>query len=352
VVVVASWLSGLAGAFVGTSLANRRTSPPRTASTLSVIPARMRDEPLPPMDVGAVANAVAASIVAIQRPVGEDEVIGEATGTGVIITTDGEILTNAHVVGDADFVNVRLPGESEPQQGAVTARDPANDLALVRISGDGFPPVTFADPSDVLLGDQVLVIGYALDLDGDPSVTSGIVSAVDRTLQTRLGALDGLIQTDAAISSGNSGGPLVNAAGHVIGINTAVLASDAIVEANNVGFAIGVAELLPEIERLRAQAAGTVLTEGFLGVGLATRRDGGSGALVTDVEAGSPADTAGMQADDVVVAVNGQEIDGAPALVATIRDAGPGASVELVVVRGGTELTLTATLVERVETES
>jgi S1-C subfamily serine protease len=353
VVIVAAWASGLGGAFLGTYLANRRDAPPRSASQLAVVTAPTREQPFAPIDVAAVANFVGASVVAIQRPIGEDDVVvGESTGTGLILTADGEILTNAHVVGSADTVNVRLPGESEPRQGAVTARDFPNDVALIRIDVDGLDTATFADPDDVLLGDEVIAVGYALDLDGDPSVTRGIVSALERTLETSVGALNGLIQTDAAISSGNSGGPLVNAAGHVIGINTAVAEGDAVNAANNVGFAIGVGELLPEIDALRAQAGGDPIAQGYLGVGLEGRHDGGSGAVITEVEADSPADDAGLQVDDIVVAVDGAAISGAGDLIGTIRDLDPGSTITLAVVRDGEELALTATLVARPEPDS
>lgn len=345
--VIASWLSGLGGAFLGTYLANRRDDPPRSASTLAVVTAPSREVPFGPIDVAAVANAVGASVVAIQRPISSGELVGESTGTGLIITEDGEILTNAHVIGDAETVNVRLPGESEPRQASVTARDVPNDVALLRVEADGLDIATFADPDDILLGDEVIAVGFALDLDGDPSVTLGIVSALNRTLETRIGALNGLIQTDAAISSGNSGGPLVNAAGHVVGINTAVAESDATTAANNVGFAIGVGELLPELEALREQAAGDPIEEGFLGVALAPRRDGGSGALITEVEPGSPADDAGILVDDIVIAVDDVAISGAADLVATVRDLDPGTPVDVMIVRDGEETLVEATLVER-----
>jgi putative serine protease PepD len=351
-IVVAAWVSGLGGAFLGTYLANRRDEPPRAASTLAVVTAPSREEPFPPIDVAAVANAIGASVVAVQRPIESGEIVGESTGTGLIITADGEIVTNAHVVGDATTVNVRLPGESEPRQAAVTARDVGNDVALLRVEAEGLTAATFADPDDVLLGDQVIAVGYALDLDGDPSVTLGIVSALGRTLETRIGALDGLVQTDAAISSGNSGGPLVNAVGHVVGINTAVAESDATTAANNVGFAIGVEELLPQIDALRDEADGAPIEEGFLGVSLDARRDGGSGALITAVDPGSPAEDAGFLVDDVVIAVNESSIAGAAALVATIRDLEPGTTIEVTVVRAGEEIELTATLELREQPES
>jgi len=346
VVVLAAWAAGLLGAYLGTTLADRRDAPPRRASTLAVDTAPAREEPFGPIDIAAVVRAVAPSVVAVQRTIEEGGAIGESNGTGVIVTSDGEILTNAHVVGDADEVNVRLPLESEPRRGAVVATDPARDLALVRIDVDGLQPATFADPGDVRVGDEVVAVGYALDLDGDPSVTSGIVSATDRTLNTALGALNGLVQTDAAISSGNSGGPLVDAAGHVVGINTAVAATGA-GAANDIGFAIAVDDALAGIELLRAASRGEEVEEGYLGVGLDRRRDGGSGALVTTVEPGSPAAGAGVESGDVVVAVDGDGISGPADLIATIRRLPPGTAIELTVVRGDVERDVRATLVER-----
>jgi S1-C subfamily serine protease len=157
------------------------------------------------------------------------------------------------VVEGASEIRVRLAGETEPRAGHADRCRPSNDLALLRIAGDGYPAVTFADPESIRIGDEVVAIGFALDLDGEPSVTRGIVSALDRTISTRGGALDGLIQTDAAISSGNSGGPLVNAAGEVVGINTAVARGSATTAASNISFAISSGEALPVIERCAAR---------------------------------------------------------------------------------------------------
>ena len=345
--VLLAWVAGLLGALVGTHLADLRAAPPRTASTLGVVVAPARSTPMPVLDPAAVANAVGTAVVAIQRVTADGEMLGESAGTGVIITSDGEILTNAHVVGDADAVNVRLAGESEPRPGAVVAVDLENDLALVRIDVDGLDTVTFAAADDVRIGDQVLAIGYALDLDGDPTVTAGIVSAVGRSLATDQGALDGLVQTDAAISSGNSGGPLLDALGRVVGINTAVASSSIDTAATNLGFAIGVAELLRGIDSLRATAGGSTTASGYLGVGLDRRNDGGSGALVTQVEAGSPADDAGLSIDDVIVEIDGVTVTGEAGLIAIIRDRVPGSTVQLGVVRNGERVDLAATLVER-----
>jgi putative serine protease PepD len=344
---VAAWIAGLLGALAGTEIADGRAEPPRRASTLGIAVAAPRTDEPGPIDVAAVADEVGISVVAIQRVIGVDGELGESAGTGLIVTSDGEIVTNAHVVADADTVNVRLPGESEPRLGAVVAVDASNDLALVRIDATGLAAATFAAPADIRVGDEVVAIGYALDLDGDPSVTRGVVSALDRTLSTRAGALNGLIQTDAAISSGNSGGPLIDAFGRVVGINTAVAYGDVDTAANSVGFAISVAELLPELDDLRRAAAGDALEQGYLGVGLDGRHDGGRGAVVTQVELGSAAEQAGLVDGDVVVTANGVDMLGADDLIATVRDLAPGTSVVLGVVRAGAPIELTAVLTRR-----
>jgi S1-C subfamily serine protease len=344
---VAAWLAGLLGAFMGTEIADSRSAPPRRASTLGVEVAAPRTDVPGAIDVAAVAEHVGISVVAIQRVIGANGELGQSSGTGVVVTADGEILTNAHVVADAETVNIRLPGESEPRVGAVIATDASNDLALIRIDAEGLTPVTFAAPGDVRVGDEVIAIGFALDLDGDPSVTKGVVSALDRTLATRAGALNGLVQTDAAISSGNSGGPLVDAFGRVVGINTAVAYGDVDTAANSVAFAIGVGELLPEMEALREAAAGTPRAQGYLGVGLDARHDGGRGAVVTQVELGSPADISGLRNGDVVVTLDGVDIVGDDDLIATVRDLLPGTEVVLGVMRSGEPMQIRSVLTER-----
>ena len=347
--LVVAWVAAFAGALVGWNLAERRSAPPRQPSTLGLAVAPERSAPFGPIDVAAVAAEIGTSVVAIQRVVSNGEQIGESAGTGLVLTADGEILTNAHVVAGATQVNVRLAGESEPRTGAVIAVDAANDLALVRIDADDLDVAVFADPDDIRVGDEVVAVGYALDLDGDPSVTRGVVSALGRTLNTRDGALNGLIQTDAAISSGNSGGPLLNAAGQVIGINTAVAYSDVTTAANSVGFAIGAGELLPEIADLRLLADGESLEQGYLGVALVGRLDGGRGAVITEVEAGSPADLAGIRTNDVIIAVDGDSMVGDADLIGTIRDLRPGVTVTVELLRDGKAREVSVTLVRRVD---
>jgi len=300
------------------------------------------------LDVYDIALTIRPSVVTISSQITEMGQQGEAVGTGVIISTDGEILTNAHVVDGATQVHVRFAGDTEPTDATVVAVDTANDLALLKVDVDrDLTPVTFADPSTVRIGDQVMAIGFALDLDGDPTVTSGIVSATGRTLRTsddpNAAVLDGLIQTDAAISSGNSGGPLVNAAGQVVGINTAVARSDSMTAATNVGFAIGSGEVQRVLDQLRS---GKQRQEGFLGISATNRTDGGQGAVIAQVDPG-PAATAGVQVGDVIIAIDGNAVAGSEGVVAIVRDHEPGDQVALLVIRDGKQQTIDVTLAQR-----
>jgi S1-C subfamily serine protease len=301
----------------------------------------------PALNVAEVLKKIQPSVVTIIAITEAGMNPGRATGTGVVITSDGDILTNDHVVDGADNVSVLFAGDTEPTPATVLAVDVGNDLALIHVDKTGLTPAVFADPDSIDIGDEVVAVGFALDLDGGPTVTRGIVSALNRTIVSGDGALDGLIQTDTAISSGNSGGPLVNTRGQVIGINTAVFQSSSEVAANNVGFSISVAEALPVIEELRAQANGQARTEGYLGVSVLDRQDGGLGAMIAEVSPGSPADLAGMKVDDVVIEADGSPVDGQPALVAAIRDKSPGDTIKIDVLRDGERITLTATLIER-----
>ncbi len=344
---VVAWTAGLTGALVGNQLSDWIDSPPRSASDE---PINVSDPSGPiegRLDVAKVIDHMAASVVTISADIDSAFGQGQSTGTGVIVSSDGEILTNAHVVDGATEIRVRLAGETEPREARLLASDPGNDLALLRMSGDEFDAAVFADPGSVRIGDEVVAIGFALGLDGDPSVTLGIVSALDRTIGTEGAFLDGLIQTDAAISSGNSGGPLVNARGEVVGINTAVARDTATSAATNVGFAISAREALPVIEALRLQSGGDPRTEGYLGVELGERRDGGQGAVIQAVQDDTPAADAGIEAGDLVVAADGAPIDGATGLIAAIRDLGPGDSTTLTILRDGDPVEITVTLVER-----
>ena len=342
-VAIVAWLGGLGGAFVGAEISEWRNRPPTRASEQAIDVANPRPGFENRIDVAEVARFVAPSVLTVSADIGQ----GVSLGTGVIISDDGEILTNAHVVENADEVRVRLAGESEPRSVTVLAEDRGNDLALLRMSGDGFEAATFADPGSIRIGDDVMAIGFALGLDGEPSVTLGIVSALNRSVGQDNVFLNGLIQTDAAISSGNSGGPLVNAAGEVVGINTAVARDTIMSTATNVGFAISVGEALPVVEALRAQANGIEREEAFFGVGLEDRRDGGQGVIVTGTEPATPAAEAGVETGDLIVAVDGAPTDGSSSLIAAIRDKQPGDDVTVTIVRDDEPFDVDVTLIAR-----
>jgi S1-C subfamily serine protease len=322
------------GVLIGKQIVDRSGAPPAVASR-QAIDVAPRHTDLPRIDVAAVSAAVEPSVVTVSAHIGDGDDAGESVGSGIITTSDGEIVTNAHVVATATDIRVRLAGETEPRRAELVAIDTGNDLALLRIAGSGFPAARFADPGSIGVGDEVVAIGFALDLDGQASITLGIVSALDRTVRTDHGALDGLVQTDAAISSGNSGGPLVNAAGEVVGINTAVLLGGATTAASNIGLAIANGEALPVIASLREHSSGTLRVEGYIGLGLEDRVDGGGGALVTNVESGAPAGHGGVEEGDIVIEVDGTPVEGAAGAIAAVKDRQPGDQVVVVVLRGG-----------------
>ena len=342
-------IGGIVGAFVEreTSLRDANSAATVTQVTSAPVVVASGSNNVADSLILSVATRLANSVVTVLSTLGETDVAGRSVGTGVVLTSNGEILTNAHVVEGATSVVVRFAGETEPRVAKILATDIGNDLALIKVEATGLVAATFAKPGSVKIGDAVIAIGYALALDGGPTVTSGIVSAMKRTIETESGALNSLIQTDAAISSGNSGGPLVNLKGEVVGINTAVARGDSESAATNIGFSISVDEVLIVIEQLRAQANGVERREGFLGVGLTGREDGGQGAIITDVRAGSPADGAGIVVNDIVLSVDGEPIDGQAGLVAAIRDAVPGQKVKIEISRDGERMTFEATLAAR-----
>jgi len=346
--VLLSLISGFIGGVIATQVDESTGSSSNEQYTQVTAPPVVSDAESSDLSgVAQAAQRLANSVVTISSSVDSGLSEGEATGTGVVVTSDGEILTNAHVVEGATEVRVRFAGDTEPVVAEVLAADAGNDLALLKVNATGLTAATFAKPGSVRVGDQVVAIGYALALDGGPSVTTGIVSAMKRTIFTESGALNSLIQTDAAISSGNSGGPLANMRGEVVGINTAVARGDTNSSANNIGFAISVDEVLAVLEQLREQAAGDARAEGFLGVSLEPRTDGGVGSIISNVQSGSPAQEAGIVTGDIVLAVDGEPVNGQAGLVAAIRDRSPGDSVSIELVRNGERLTLTATLVAR-----
>jgi S1-C subfamily serine protease len=270
-------------------------------------------------------------------------------GTGIIITATGEVVTNAHVVNGATDIKVTLPGSTATHTATIVGINASEDLAVIQIAGvSGLTPATFANSDTAAVGDNVLAVGNALGYGGAPTVTEGILSAKGRSLTGSSDNLSNLLQTDAAINPGNSGGPLVDSTGNVIGINVAVASGSATEPAQNIGFAIASNTVVSALPALKAganvgtQSQGATQSGTFLGVSVTDATP--SGALVEAVQAGSPADTAGIQAGDIITAINGKTIADGTALQQAIRSSTAGTAVTVTLDRNGATTTVHATL--------
>jgi S1-C subfamily serine protease len=290
--------------------------------------------------LSAVVQAVEPAVVNIGTVGSQGLFATAAAGTGMVVSPDGFVLTNAHVVAGANSISVGVPGKGT-FQATVTGLDAADDVAVIKLQGvSGLPTVVLGDSSSVKVGDPVIAIGNALDLGSSPTVTTGIVSALNRSISTDTESLNGLIQTDAPLNPGNSGGPLLNYSGQVIGMNTAVASGS-----QGIGFAIPinrVKELIPSLEQGRVPSAPS--TGGYLGVAV---QDTFGGVSVIQVQPNSPAERAGIQPGDTIVAVDSTPITSSDQLAQVISGDKPGQRVQIQLRRGGQTITVTATLASR-----
>ena len=336
---------GLVGATVATRPDRSRSATPAyTAASNSTSPATTKDGAL---NVRGVLDKVEPAVVSITSQVQSRFGSGSAAGTGMVLTADGIVLTNAHVVDGATNIRVAVPGKGT-HAATLLGADSGADIAVLKMQGvSGLPTVVLGNSTALRVGDQVIAVGNALALDGGPTVTTGIVSALNRDIDTENGNLGHLVQTDAAINPGNSGGPLLDAAGNVVGMNTAVAG-----DAQNIGFAIAIDTVKPRLADLEAGRgttnSGPQSSGGFLGVALA---DAENGAGITQVVPGSPAANAGLQAGDVVTAVDGNAVQSADDLASALRAHKPGDSVRLQVERQGSQATVRVTLAARPTSE-
>ncbi len=348
-----------AGAAVAAIIRGHNTTIVRFSPDTSVF-ARMDD-------VKSVLARVLPSVVAIQG-VGPGCVSGTLTGgtdlnegTGMILTRGGEILTNNHVVANATEIKVTLYGQKRAYPATLVGSDPAYDVALLQLHAPGaVKAVSLGLSGKIKVGEEVLAIGNALALsESTPSVTEGIISAEGRTIKTGgddcegIESLKGLLQTQAAINAGNSGGPLVDAAAQVVGMNTAAATtSPGQAPTQNIGFAIPIGSIEALLPGLRE--GGTVgPPKAFLGVEVvsvtpANRLEYGltptRGALVVELFPGAPAAVAGVRVGDVIVGFAGRAVTSNVSLTVAVRATHPGERVTIDLYRHSKRTTLSLVL--------
>jgi len=317
-----------------------------------------------PIDAQAVTSKVSPAIVDINTVIASvNGRTSQAAGTGMILTSTGEILTNHHVVQQANSIKVTIPGHSGSYTATVVGVDPTADVALIKVSGlSGLPTVQLADSSTLTVGQQVVAMGNAGGQGGAPSVTQGSITALDQTITASNDnggseQLTGLIQSDATIAPGDSGGALANSAGQVIGMITAGQATGFRQSSTNVGYAITASAAVGVVNEIRAGHASSTIfigQTGHLGIGvqdltpISASRIGvsvSSGALVTGVESGSPAEQIGMTANSVITNIDGTAINSAADLTPAIQGHKPGEKIKVTWVDQSGSHTATATLV-------
>jgi serine protease Do len=271
----------------------------------------------------------------------------EGQGSGFIISEDGYILTNNHVVGDVDKITVELKDE-RTFSAKLIGTDPESEVALIKIEGDNFPVLPMGDSSKLEIGDWVIAIGNPFGLS--ETVTVGVISAVGRN-NMHIAAYEDFIQTDAAINPGNSGGPLINLDGQVIGINTAIVSESG--GYMGIGFAIPINMARSIQEQLRKSGK---VSRGYMGLfaqdvdadmaeGLGLKE--ATGVVVATVEKGSPAERAGVKVHDVILAINGKKIKSYDAFRNEVALLAPGSKARLDLSRDGKPVELTVKLGER-----
>ncbi|MDQ1404344.1 MAG: hypothetical protein QOG03_2660 [Actinomycetota bacterium] len=347
-IVVAALLAGAVGGAIAGRMSGRHAAVTRTVVSGTSLGGKGTGTIAKAGDIQAILANIQPAVVTIRTQAYQrgDFFPSQGAGSGTLISADGEVMTNAHVVDGATSINVYLTGDTKPHPADLVGTDTTNDVALVKIrNASGLPTATLGKSADLRVGDGVVAIGDALDLGATPTVTSGIVSALGRAIQSQSESLSGLIQTDAAINPGNSGGPLVDAQGRVVGMNTAVAGN-----AQNIGFAIPIDKAKPIVDNLRDHPGTTAQTSAasrpLLGVSV-TDDQSGAGALVANVVSGSPADKAGLQVGDLVTKIDDQAINSAGDLISVTQSHKPGDKLSITYTRSGSSHTVKVTLAQR-----
>jgi S1-C subfamily serine protease len=329
------------GGAAGTFAASQWRTTPTVATTTAASPITIQNstQAAPGNIAGAVFGSAGRSIVSvISSGQVRNGLTPEGSGTGFVVSTEGLILTNYHVVGSADSVSVRFSdGTTSPAE--VLGSDQGNDIALLRAAiPAGVPALPLGDSDGVAVGETAIAIGSPFGLD--QTVTQGIVSAVNRTWSGGGRALRALIQTDAPINPGNSGGPLLNANGEVIGITTLI---ESPVRGNvGIGFAVPIntaQRVLPQLQ------AGAELEPVWLGISTQGDEDTAQpGIVVAQVVANSPAQEGGVQVGDIITAVDGTAVNDLEQLGEQLATQEPGDTVSVTVERNGVQQQIDVTL--------
>ncbi len=329
-VVAMSVAGAVLAAGCGGALADNTTSGTMPATSRPAASGTLSDARNTP--AVRVAKSVGPAVVGItNRAVARDWFnhqfeYEQGVGSGVIFRSDGYIVTNYHVVAGAREIMVSL-SDGRSVKGKMVGADELTDIAVVKIDGDGFPTAAFGNSDDIVVGEPAIAIGNPMGLEFQGSVTVGVISALNRTLDISERHLK-LIQTDAAISPGNSGGALANADGLVIGINSAKIAANGV---EGMGFAIPINSVRDIVDQLLDH--GRVIRP-YLGVGV----------YVQNVTLDGPAGKAGLQRGDVILSVGGEKTDTVGELRAAITGHQVGDTVEIVLMRGNDKITVNAVL--------
>ena len=329
----------VSAALLGTGLAGNNDQPATTApATTTPVSISASDGKA---DIARAVYAAASPSVASVRT-------QDGSGTGFLVDSNGTIVTNAHVVGTSKQVQVRFDDKGDYHDAQVLSVDASTDLAAIKIDASdaqGIRPLQLADSDGVQVGDSAIAIGYPLGLDR--TATAGIISGLERQIESPNGfSIDKVIQTDAPVNPGNSGGPLLNAKGQVIGVNSQIATAAGGGEGNvGIAFAIPantVKKVLPDLEN------GTAPQHAYLGLQTQATQNG-TGAQIAETTAGGPSEKAGLKAGDIVKKVDGQAISSPDDVAQSISDKSPGDKVTVTVDRNGHEESVDVTLGQRPE---
>ena len=297
--------------------------------------------------VADLVERMRPSVVSITTEATRQGLLGDYTtqgaGSGIIIRPEGLIATNAHVVAGARGIRVHLD-EGATYDAEVVGIDRVSDLAVLRIEAAGLPHLVPTGSESLRVGDWVVAVGNAAGLRGGPTVTLGIVSGRGRTIPTELGHLFDMIQTDAAINIGNSGGPLIDLAGNVVGINTAIMH-----QAQGIGFAVSSSVAVPILDELIDSGRYIRPLIGMTGMDVTPALGLGidDGVLIATAPYGGPAHRAGIRAGDVIIALDGEPTPDMAAFLSALWARDPGDEVSVTYLSGEEVLTVTVTLEER-----